>query len=213
MPNNSWWPKYVASLKNPDGTMKEEVGAGYSDTITTKIIAPEEAQKLTVLIGKLQNAFTKLPEESKERVTAELLKFTGTAFYTNVQQPVESLLWCVVEAIDPTWLEENAIETSFPGVYFYGDVNKAEKLYRKQFAIQDMHYAGLPKNSNLRYILGDLLDRHGRTAEAKKWYEEARDIDDRLVRTGILEKNEYTERDYNIRSGKYTSPAKAAATR
>jgi tetratricopeptide (TPR) repeat protein len=198
---NSWLPNYFASLNDPDGKLKKEILASTPTEIPIKVIPLEHVTEVNLKIRSLEDCFARLPDSSKERVTADTLKFVESAFASHAQVAVESLLWRVVNAIDPEWLEYNAI--ALPNVYYFGDVDKAKKLCLKKIEILDMHsFGGIPENSQARYELGDVLDRNGRRVEARRWYEEARKIDERQrVRMDSQENTEFMDHEYNMRIG------------
>jgi hypothetical protein len=211
----SWWPKFIEGNKKPDGAPKEQV-AGHIETVTTTVLPAAESAKLIDLMNAITDLYASLPDSSKEVFAGRVLGLTEKLQRSNLHVAADALLWEVFRSIDPTWLENNEIETQLlcnSSFYVQNyDLAKAEKIELKVIKMQDLFYGGIPSNSNLRWVLGDLYDEMGRYDESKKQYEIARQIDERLVRTSIVRADESMDKDYKIRTGEYVPPSHGVET-
>jgi tetratricopeptide (TPR) repeat protein len=204
----SWYPKFLKSIQNPDGSLKEQVAGEPSMEFKTAVFPEVESANLTDLLSSLTELYPKLPIESKECFASRLLELTGHLRFSNLQLETDALFEVVFKSIDPTWLEHDAIETQLQiNAPQFQNPPKAEKMLLKVMELQDMFYGVLPYNDNLRWVLGDLYDMMGRYNDSLKQYEIAKEIDERRVRTGILRASDFMERDYKIRNGTYVYSA------
>ena len=205
----SWERTFRAAITEPDGRLKEHVGTSVKEIKTTKIPADMSA-KLANSLNSLSYFYCRLPASSQEIFAGRILRVAQQLQFSNLHPAADALLWKVFDTIDPTWLEYSEIETnlcqSSPYYSQTYDLAKAVKLELKVIEIEDLHYGGIPSNDNERWALGDLYDEMGNYEESRKQYEIAKEIDERLVRTGILDASEFMDRDYDMRMGKYVSP-------
>jgi tetratricopeptide (TPR) repeat protein len=205
----SWEPKFIKGITDADGRLKEHV-AQYPKSLSIVVFPEVESKELIDSLNSLTDLYPNLPPESQEIFAARLFALTERLQASNLQVAADTLFWEVYKSLDSTWLEQNDIETklsSNAGFYVNtGDLAKAEKIYLKVVGIEDLHYGGIPSNDNLRWVLGDLYDRMGNYDESRKQYAIAKEIDERLVRTSIVEANNFMDRDYEIRVGTYKSP-------
>ncbi|HEY9717053.1 MAG TPA: hypothetical protein V6C69_06280 [Trichormus sp.] len=205
----SWEPAFRAAITEPDGRLKEHVGTAVKQVKLIKIPSDTSA-KLADAFNTLSNFYCSLPASSQEIFAGRVLRVVVPLQFSNLHLTADALLWKVFDTIDPTWLEYSEIEAhllqSSPYYAQTYDLAAAVKIDLKGVEIEDLHNGGIPSNDNDRRGLGDLYDEMGNYEESRKQYEIAKEIDERLVRTGILDANEYMDRDHNIRMGKYVSP-------
>jgi hypothetical protein len=205
----SWYPKFLAAITEPDGRLKEHVGTTLKK-VEIVMFPAEASAKVADSLNSLSYFYRMLPDSSKEIFAGRVLRIAQQLQFSNLHAQADSLLWVVVVTMDPTWLESNEIESnlnqSSPYYSQTFDLAKAVKLELKVMEIQDLHNGGMPSNDNLRWVVGDLYDEMGNYTESRKQYHIAKEIDERLVRTGISDANEFMDRDYYTRMGKYVSP-------
>lgn len=200
----SWWPSYIASITNPDGSLQEEGGAKQRDDITLIKFAPNDSDRLAYLLNALSKLYLLLPDTSKEAFAGPVLGCTKELQYSNLQSETDDLFWNVFNSINPTWLEHNEIEFQLhqnTSYYFQKEQAKAIRIFQKIMELEDMFDGGLPHDPHLRILVGDLYDQMGMYKDSRKQYEIAKEINERLVGSGIIEAHEYMNREYRIRMG------------
>jgi tetratricopeptide (TPR) repeat protein len=203
----SWWGKFESAITNADGTLKEAV-AGLQYPIQEITIESDKLESLRQDLDSLARMWDRLSSESKELFAARTLKITGELQDSNAHVEADRLFWKVFDSIDPTWLDENQVEYQLSlnqSCYRrQNELAKNLKIQLKCIEMRDEQNGGIPWDSNQRYVLGDMYDLIGKYAESKQQYEIARRIDERQVRTCILEANHFMDRDYEMRMGTYT---------
>ncbi|MBS2007133.1 MAG: hypothetical protein JST01_08830 [Cyanobacteria bacterium SZAS TMP-1] len=209
LPPPSWQAKFMKSITEPDGRLKEHVAQAGTPTQIMHTFPLAEASRLTVCLAHLGELYQQLKPVRQEIFAADLIHLASDLQLSNVGIAAEKLLWRVFDTIDVKWPEHNAVESelqSYPFGYRVSTAQKKIKLYRKVLELEDYYNGNQPTNSNLRWVVGDLYDQTGKYKESKEQYDMARAIDRRCTSKGNSQYVPFADRDYAIRMGTYVSP-------
>ncbi|MDR3612245.1 MAG: hypothetical protein P4L53_01680 [Candidatus Obscuribacterales bacterium] len=160
-----------------------------AQTVTTYIIPSNDSAILLGAITELIPLYDSLQDSDKQIFSARIMQCTPDLQLTNLHFAADTLFWTVFRGINPFWLHGNQNRTAVGiNVPFYVqsyDLQKAEKVLKKELEIEEIFEENQATEINLRTIYGDLLDEMGRREDSIKQYELIRSVISKMNHSGV----------------------------
>lgn len=148
-----------------------------------------EARSNLVELGRL---FEKFRGMDKHDLTAKYLETTAKSMQSDLRPDAEKLLWRVYKQIDPAWIDNGSIVSGlcFNASFYWQkeeDFAKVAKLFKKATAIEDYDKTGDYSSVNRHEVLGDVYVKLDRKKDARREYEYARMLNNRMMTNGTFD--------------------------